>query len=100
MIVMHAELPVDPEHREEAIERVEELAVESRAEDGVIEYRVTTDIEDTDVIRVIEQYEDDDAVQSHMNSDHFEAFQAAIGACLAGDPELYRYEVDSKTRVM
>ncbi|MEF8808721.1 putative quinol monooxygenase [Natronomonas sp.] len=100
MIVMHAELPVAPDSREEALERVEELAVESRAEDGVIDYRVTTDIEDTDTIRVIEQYEDDDAVETHMSSDHFEAFQAAIASCLAGEPELYRFDVDSKTQVM
>jgi quinol monooxygenase YgiN len=100
MIVMHAELPIDPDSREEALELVEELAVESRAEGGVIDYRVTTDIESPNTVRVIEQYEDGDAVDSHMSSDHFEGFQAEIAAHLAGEPELYRYEVDSKTQLM
>ena len=53
-----------------------------------------------DAVRVIEQYEDGAAVDAHMSSDHFESFQAAIASHLAGEPELYRYEVDSETQVM
>jgi quinol monooxygenase YgiN len=100
MIVMHAELPIAPDSREDALELVEELAVESRSEDGVVDYRVTTDIESPNTVRVIEQYEDGDAVDAHMGSDHFASFQAEIAAHLAGEPELYRYEVESKTQVM
>ena len=44
--------------------------------------------------------QDGAAVDAHMSSDHFESFQAAIASHLAGEPELYRYEVDSETRVM
>ncbi|MFQ3320143.1 MAG: quinol monooxygenase YgiN [Natronomonas sp.] len=100
MIVMHAEMPIAPDSREEALDLARELAEESRAEAGVIDYRVTTDIEATNTVRVIEQYEDTDAVESHMSSDHFESFQASIAAHLAGEPTLYQYEVDSKTQVM
>jgi quinol monooxygenase YgiN len=100
MILMHAEMPVAPEHREQALDLCEELAEASRAEAGVVDYRVTTDVEAPDTIRVIEQYEDDDAVEAHMSSGHFESFQADIAPHLAGEPELYRFEVDSKTRVM
>ena len=83
-----------------AIELFEDLATASRAEPGVLEYRVTTDVEAPDTVRVIEQYEDGAAVDAHMSSDHFESFQAAIASHLAGEPELYRYEVDSETQVM
>jgi quinol monooxygenase YgiN len=100
MILMHAEMPVATEHREQSLDLCEELAEASRAEAGVVDYRVTTDVEAPDTIRVIEQYEDDDAVEAHMSSGHFESFQAAIASHLAGEPELYRFEVDSKTRVM
>lgn len=100
MIVMLAEMPIAPDSREAALELFEELAAASRAEDGVIDYRVTTDVEATNVVRVIEQYEDADAVDAHMASDHFEAFQADIAAHLAGEPELHRYEVDGHTQVM
>ena len=100
MIVMLAELPVAADGREAALNRLEELAAASRAEDGVVGYRVTTDVEAPNTVRVIEQYEDADAVDAHMSSDHFESFQEDIAPHLAGEPELYRFEVDSKTRMM
>jgi len=100
MIVMLAEMPIAPDSREAALELFEELAEASRAEAGVVDYRVTTDVEAPTTVRVIEQYEDAAAVDAHMASDHFESFQAAIAPHLAGEPELYRYEVASETRVM
>ena len=100
MIVMLAEMPIASDSREAALELFEDLAAASRAESGVLDYRVTTDVEAPNVVRVIERYEDADAVDAHMESDHFESFQAAIASHLAGEPELHRYEVDSETRVM
>ena len=100
MILMLAEMPIASDSKEAALDLCEELAEQSRAEDGVVDYRVTTDIEAPNTVRVIEQYDDGAAVDAHMSSDHFESFQAAIAPHLAGEPELYRYEVDSETRVM
>jgi quinol monooxygenase YgiN len=100
MIVMHATLPIDPDDREAALELVRDLAESSREEDGVVDYRVATDAEDPDTVRVFEQYEDDDAVDAHMSSDHFRSFQNEIGSHLAGEPTLYRFDVESKTQVM
>lgn len=97
---MHATLPLDPDSCEEALDLVSELASESRAEDGVIYYRATTDVEDPDTARILEQYEDEDAVDAHLSSDHFESFQGAIGDHLAGEPTLRRFDVDSTTRVL
>ena len=100
MIVMHATMPVDPDSREAALELARDLAEASRAEDGVVDYRVATDAEDPNVVRVFEQYEDADAVDAHMSSDHFESFQTEVAAHLAGEPTLYRFDVDSKTQLM
>lgn len=100
MIVMHATMPIASDSREQALELARDLAAASRAEEGVIDYRVATDAEDPDTIRVFEQYEDDDAVDAHMSSDHFESFQADIAAHLAGEPTLHRFDVEAKTQVM
>jgi len=35
-----------------------------------------------------------------MSGDHFEPFQEGIAPHLADEPELYRYEVESKSWVM
>jgi quinol monooxygenase YgiN len=100
MILMLAEMPVASDSKKAALDLCEELAEQSRTEDGVVDYRVATDVEAPNTVRVIEQYEDGAAVEAHMSSDHFESFQAAIAPHLAGEPELYRYEVDSETQVM
>lgn len=100
MIAMYATLPLAPDSREEALDLVEELAERSREEPGVIDYRPAVDVADSNTIRIFEQYEDESAVESHMSSDHFESFQADIAAHLAGEPTLYRYDVDSKTQLM
>lgn len=100
MIAMYATLPVDPDSRADALELVEELAERSREEPGVIDYRPATDVDDPNTIRFFEQYEDASAVDAHMSSDHFESFQAEIAAHLAGEPTLYRYDVESRTQLM
>lgn len=100
MIVQHATIPIDPEEREAAIETLTELGEASRAEPGVVEYRVVADIDDENTVRVIEQYEDDAAVDAHMTSDHFEAFQGELPAFAGGEVELVRFDVAETTQLM
>ena len=100
MIVLNATIPVDPDSREQAVEAATDLAQASRAEDGVVDYRVTADLEDENVIRIFEQYEDDDAVNAHMESDHFLAFQGQVPEFAGGEVELYRFDVSETTQMM
>ncbi len=95
MIVVHASFPIDPEYREEALAEIEDLTEPSRAEDGMLDYRATTDVEDPNVVRFIERYEDDGALAAHTQTDHFGEFEAALGDWLAGEPEILRFEVDA-----
>lgn len=97
MIVKHSEVPVKAESRERALKAMEWMAIESRAEPGVIDYRVTVDIEEPNVLRIVEQYEDSEAAQSHESSEHLDEFQRRIEPCLAGDATLYSFDVVEKT---
>ncbi|WP_435185771.1 putative quinol monooxygenase [Halobellus sp. EA9] len=97
MIVKHSEVPVEPETREEAIELLEALAADSRAEEGVIKYRVTADLEDPNTIRIFEQYRDQAAADAHEESDHLAAFERAFEPHLAGRSTLHSFDVRSKT---
>lgn len=94
MIHVHATIPVDPEQREEAIELAQDLAAASRAEDGVVDYRVGADVEDPAVLRFVEQYEDESALGEHAETEHFLAFQEEIAGMLGGEPELTQYEIE------
>jgi len=99
MIVIHATFPIDPDHRSRAREIIQELAESSRAEDGIIDYRVTTDVESPNEFRFFEQYEDESAFEVHSQTDHFRRFEEALPDLLAGEPEVIRFEVDAVTEL-
>lgn len=99
MLVIHATFPIDPDSRDEALELVRDLAERSREEDGIIDYRVTTDVENPDTFRFFERYEDEDAFDAHAETDHFEMFEAALPELLAGEPEVTRFDVESASPV-
>lgn len=99
MIVLHASFPIDPDKREEALDLIEDLIEKSQAEDGMIDYRATTDVNDPNVVRFFEQYEDEAAFEAHTQTDHFQEFEAALPDLLAGEPEILRFDVESATEL-
>lgn len=99
MLVIHATFPIDPDRREEAIELMRELAENSRDEDGIIDYQVAADIDDPNLFRFTEQYEDEAAFGAHAESEHFGAFEAELPGLLAGEPEVTRFDVESVSDV-
>jgi quinol monooxygenase YgiN len=88
-------MPLDPASRDEALDQFDDLAEASRAEPGMLDYRIATDVEDPNVVRFFEQYEDEAALEAHAQTEHFQAFQAAIPDFLAGKPEVRRFDVES-----
>jgi len=95
MIVLHAAFPIDPAERERALELISDLVEQSQAEDGIVEYHATTDLGDENTVRFFERYEDEEAFGAHTQTDHFAEFEQALPELLAGEPEVYRFEVDS-----
>lgn len=93
MIVMHATVPVDRDKRDSAIGAASEVAEASRAEDGVVDYQVAVDIDDDTVLRFIERYENEAAVEAHMGSDHFLEFQSKMEEFVGGEVDLVKFEV-------
>ncbi|MBP1985897.1 putative quinol monooxygenase [Halolamina salifodinae] len=99
MIVVHATFPIDPEQREEALERASDLVDATQQEAGVIDYEANTDVQDPNVLRFTEVYEDEDAFAAHSESEHFEAFEAELPDLLAGEPEVVRFDVSDRTEL-
>ncbi len=99
MIVIHASFPIDPEHRDEMLDQVSSLVKSSQSEEGIIDYRATTDISDSNIIRFIECYENEAAFESHARTEHFQAFEEQLGKLLAGEPEVLKFEVESMTEL-
>ena len=99
MILVHATFPIDPAEREAALELIEDLVEQSRAEPGTIDYRAATDVSEPNVVRFIERYEDADAFEAHTETEHFRAFEAALPDLLDSEPEVLRFEVESVTEL-
>ncbi|WP_248896386.1 putative quinol monooxygenase [Haloplanus halobius] len=99
MLVVHATFPIDPDKREEALDHIRTLAEQSRAEAGTIDYRVGEDVEDPNVFRFLERYEDEEAFAAHTETDHFASFEAALPDLLDGEPEVLRFDVSSSTEL-
>lgn len=93
ILVVHATFPIEPEHRDEAMDAIRELAEASRAEEGVLDYRVAADVEDESLVRFFERYEDEAAFGAHAESAHFERFETALPEYLAGKPAVTRFDV-------
>jgi quinol monooxygenase YgiN len=99
MIVVHATFPVDPDKHDEAVELFREVAARSREEDGILGYRVTTDVEESSVFTFVEQYEDETAFGAHSETEHVAELRAALPDLLAGEPEVVQFEVASATEL-
>lgn len=99
MIVLHAEMPIDPNRREEARDLAADLVEQSNQEDGMIEYRAATDVQDPNLLRFFEQYEDEAAMEAHVESGHYQEFAAQLPDLLAGEPEVVRLDVTDATEL-
>jgi quinol monooxygenase YgiN len=71
MIKVVAKNKVMNDKIEIVINLYEELVIATRKEDGCIKYELYQDETDTAVLTMIEEWEDKDALDKHMKTEHF-----------------------------
>lgn len=76
MIIVHAEMKVNRELEAEFLESVQELVKSSREEAGNVSYKLLKETDQDDTYLMVEQWEDQQAVEAHNASSHFQAFVA------------------------
>lgn len=105
MILVQTTIPVDPSYRQEALELFSAIIEQSRTEEGVIDYWAATDIDQPNVVRFFERYEDEAALERHTETDHYDELtnslpQLADGQLrtiqfeTAGSPESVRFDAE------
>ncbi len=94
MLVITGNISVDPSKRDEITTAAIEMMKATRAEPGCIDYALTWDLVEEGVIRVIEQWEDQAALDAHFA---FIASQMDIFARTMGvtKMELKKFEISS-----
>ncbi len=85
MIVVTGRVQIPAHNRERFLEIATEMCSSSRADDGCIGYRVYADLEQPERYIFIEEWSDDEALQSHFRQPHTGTFMAALGGLL-GEP--------------
>lgn len=93
MIVVHAAFKIDAHKRDAALSIAADVASASRAEDGNVDYRVTTDVEDPEVVRFVEVWADEDALAAHQEMGHYLSFSETFPSYVTAERGVEKYKV-------
>jgi quinol monooxygenase YgiN len=99
MIVVTGRMRVAPENRERFIAVATEMCARSREDDGCSGYRVYADLEQENRYVIVEEWADEEALQSHFTQPHTGAFLGQLGALLAEPADALFHEVASSRRL-
>jgi quinol monooxygenase YgiN len=97
MIVIAGTIPIKPEHREEAKQLAIWMAEETRKEAGCLTYCFYSDLADPNTFFIFEEWESDEALGRHFQTEHMKKFQQQAPKLLAGKVSAKKYAVESAT---
>jgi quinol monooxygenase YgiN len=95
MTVVAGTVRVRPEKRDEAVRVALTMAKATQAESGCRAYRFYADLEDPSLFFIFEEWESDEALGVHFQTEHMRVFQAALPAIVAGPPDIRFYTVSA-----
>ena len=93
MIVVAGTVKVRPEQREAAVALAAWMSQQSEAEAGCLRYRFYSDINDANTFFIFEEWESEEALAHHFQTDHMARFQEQLPALVAGEMAIKRYGV-------
>jgi quinol monooxygenase YgiN len=95
MLVLAVQAPIQPGKQDAATEAARKMVTETRKEAGCLHYGFSWDVTDPCLLRVIEEWESQEALDQHMKSPHMAELSAALGPIVAGPMVIKRYVVES-----
>ncbi len=95
MIVVVGRVQTDASKRAELIRVGQAVAAASRTEAGCISYSLYESTESSDEFVFVEEWENDEALQSHFKTAHIAEFMQAIPATLVAPPDVRFHEISS-----
>lgn len=99
MIVIAGAIPINGAKRNEVTQAVNAMREATLAEDGCGEYRFSYATDDPDMLLIVEEWRDQDALDAHFLTTHMATLQAQIPQFVAGVPNVAKYEVASKGKM-
>jgi quinol monooxygenase YgiN len=83
MIIVTATITANPDERDKIIKKSQDLIESTRLESGCISYNLYASTEDDNILLMLERWENQEVLESHMQTKHFKAFGADIKNLLA-----------------
>ncbi len=94
MKVINVELSVIPGKQKDYEAFIHDLVVGSRQEDGNVSYNHFKKLGSDTEYEIIEHWQDQDAVDYHNDTAHFQKFLSGVGDFLTRDPVIIRMDYD------
>jgi quinol monooxygenase YgiN len=88
MLKVVAKMVLKPGVLETVKKDIEALQTATRNEVGCISYDFLQDVNNQDVCFLIEEWESQEALNNHMNTEHFKKFGAIAAGIVAEEPQL------------
>ncbi|GLC31886.1 putative quinol monooxygenase [Clostridium omnivorum] len=92
MITIVAKSEIKEGKVEEFIALAEKLINESRKEAGCISYYLNQDINNSNVLTFMEEWESKEAIALHNNSEHYKTIVPMLGKFRVSSPDVTLYE--------
>lgn len=97
MVVVAGTAKLKPEASEQARNLVDEVVRLTRPEPGCHSYTFYISLEDSNTIHVFEEWESDEALNSHLQQEHTQHFLESLAGLVSEPPDVKRYYVDRVT---
>jgi quinol monooxygenase YgiN len=95
MIIITLKARLNAEHRDAAIAAAKVMSEHSLSEPGCIDYRFWVSVDDPSSVLLLEQWQDQAALDAHMAGPQLTEFATALGPALEGGMEAMKHEVAS-----
>jgi quinol monooxygenase YgiN len=95
VIVVVGRVSTDDAKRAELLEVAHKVASVSRQEAGCIDYRIYEDTEQPHHFVFVEEWEDEEALQTHFRTAHIAEFMRAITGTIVTAPDVKFHEIAS-----
>ena len=94
MILILGRVRVHADQRDAALAAAAAMGAASTAEPGCLEYSFWVSTEDPNSLGLVERWESEEALATHMAAPHLATFITAIGPTLDGGMDVVRHDVE------
>ena len=94
MIIVRAKIKAKKGEKDNIISKSQDLIDSSRLDPGNISYNLYAGTENEDLLIMLEQWESSQALDAHMQTEHFKAFGRAIENIVAEEMDIAVYSAE------